>query len=73
MHYQQQDTLKKKNYEPYFYNGIDRVDSSLGYVPDNVRPCCKKCNYMKNQMELKEFHEQVRKIHNVTKNKSGSN
>jgi hypothetical protein len=29
------------------WNGIDRIDSSKGYVPGNVVPCCTVCNIMK--------------------------
>lgn len=28
-------------------NGIDRIDSSRGYVPGNVQPCCTSCNIAK--------------------------
>ena len=31
----------------YIYNGLDRVDSSLGYIPENVVSCCKDCNLAK--------------------------
>lgn len=31
----------------YVYNGIDRVDNSLGYVENNCVSCCKDCNYLK--------------------------
>lgn len=27
--------------------GVDRIDSSLGYVKRNIQPCCKKCNWAK--------------------------
>lgn len=37
------------------YNGIDRVDSSLGYTKDNVVPCCKHCNFAKNDRSVDEF------------------
>lgn len=30
------------------YNGIDRVDNSLGYLERNCVPCCTKCNSVKN-------------------------
>ena len=30
------------------YNGIDRINSSLGYVHGNVVSCCKHCNWAKN-------------------------
>jgi hypothetical protein len=29
------------------YNGVDRVDNSLGYVNGNVVPCCASCNQSK--------------------------
>ena len=31
----------------YFYNGIDRVDNSKGYISNNSAPCCKECNSKK--------------------------
>ena len=33
------------------FNGIDRVDSSKGYVEDNVVSCCKYCNTAKKHNE----------------------
>ena len=44
------------------YNGIDRLDRKLGYVMDNVKPCCEICNPMKNTLSYNEFIDQVRKI-----------
>jgi hypothetical protein len=29
-------------------SGLDRVDNGKGYSIDNVVPCCKRCNVMKN-------------------------
>jgi hypothetical protein len=29
---------------PFYYNGIDRVDNSIGYEKQNCVPCCRKCN-----------------------------
>lgn len=46
------------------YNGIDRIDSSLGYVENNVLPCCRFCNRMKSDMILSKFIKQSRKISN---------
>ena len=36
-------------------NGIDRIDSAVGYVFDNCVPCCGECNYMKKIMTPAEF------------------
>lgn len=39
--------------------GLDRLDNSRGYEPDNVVTCCKKCNIAKNDFynpqEFKEY------------------
>jgi len=43
-------------------NGVDRLDSKLGYHSNNVVACCKTCNYMKMTLSYKEFIEQVKKI-----------
>lgn len=37
-----------KNYHgEYIYNGVDRMDNSLGYTEENSVPCCPQCNYAK--------------------------
>lgn len=36
-------------------NGIDRVDNSRHYVPDNVVTACKICNRAKHTMTREEF------------------
>lgn len=43
-------------------NGIDRINSSLGYTIDNCVPCCKICNYMKQELSEVEFYEHMEKI-----------
>lgn len=54
----------KKNYgSQYLYNGIDRVDNSLGYVPSNCVSCCKICNKMKNTFTKEEFINQIKRIY----------
>lgn len=47
-------------------NGIDRLDSSLGYTLENCVPCCKVCNYMKRKMSVMDFIEHARKIVSAT-------
>lgn len=39
----------------YQYNGIDRVDNSLGYLESNCVPCCKICNRAKGNLSQEEF------------------
>jgi hypothetical protein len=46
-------------------NGIDRVDSSKGYVLDNCVPCCKMCNRMKLNHSTQDFIDQCRLIVNT--------
>lgn len=37
------------------YNGLDRIDNSRGYVPNNVITLCKTCNRMKLEQNLEEM------------------
>lgn len=48
-----------------FMNGIDRINSALGYVDGNVVPCCGVCNKMKMAMDESAFKIQVLKIAKV--------
>lgn len=45
-------------------NGIDRVDSSKGYLLDNIVPCCWHCNKAKMNRSLKEFKEWIKLVYN---------
>ena len=42
--------------------GIDRLDSSQGYTPLNVVPCCKWCNRMKLNYHYMAFLKQCSKV-----------
>jgi len=44
-------------------NGIDRVDSSLGYTNGNTVPCCKFCNMAKSTMSQENFMDWVKRIY----------
>ncbi len=46
----------------YRYSGIDRVDSSIGYVESNCVPCCIICNRAKNNMKIGQFFEWVNRL-----------
>lgn len=51
--------------EPFYYNGIDRVDNSMGYVSGNLYACCKTCNYAKGQLTLEQFLIHVAQIYEL--------
>jgi hypothetical protein len=44
------------------YSGLDRVDTTKGYVHGNVVPCCGDCNLMKNDGTLDEFFAQIKRV-----------
>ena len=46
----------KENSETH-QNGIDRVDSTIGYVESNMQSCCGSCNIMKSNYTLESFLE----------------
>ena len=56
--------ISKVYYEELKSNGLDRVDNNKGYTIDNVVPCCKRCNYAKNNQTPREFKEWVKKVYN---------
>ena len=45
----------------FTYNGIDRKNNSLGYVPGNVVSCCSRCNRAKDTMSYSEFIQWIGK------------
>tara|TARA_B110000503_G_scaffold22355_1_gene34485 strand:- start:2370 stop:2969 length:600 start_codon:yes stop_codon:yes gene_type:complete len=49
---------------PVPYNGIDRIDSNIGYEINNCVSCCTRCNYMKSDMDVSLFTEHILKIAN---------
>ena len=44
-----------RGHMPLPTNGIDRIDSALGYNLKNCVSCCGKCNMAKGSMRLDEF------------------
>jgi hypothetical protein len=46
----------------YIYNGIDRLDSSRGYTPENCVPCHKDVNFMKRELSYDEFLNKIKAI-----------
>ena len=41
------------------HTGIDRIDSSKGYIFSNCVPCCWSCNYMKSNKNISEFASSI--------------
>lgn len=56
----------KKDY--LIYNGVDRIDNTLGYSLNNSVPCCTDCNIAKNDMSVKKFKEWIDRINNKQSN-----
>lgn len=59
--------------KPFIHNGIDRIDSNLGYNQNNCVPCCKKCNIAKSNMGEVEFYDWIGKVFNHCKERITSN
>ncbi|SCC62096.1 Uncharacterized protein BCZB5J_05094 [Bacillus cereus] len=47
----------------FYHNGVDRIDSSKGYVIENVVPCCKYCNMAKMDNSEKVFLEWAESVY----------
>lgn len=43
-------------------NGMDRVDNTQGYNPDNCVPCCTICNKAKNSLSLEDWNAWLDRI-----------
>lgn len=46
-------------------NGIDRLQSNLGYTVENTVACCKSCNYAKHILNYDQFIDKVKKIYSI--------
>jgi hypothetical protein len=60
-------------HEKYVYNGIDRVDSSKGYIEGNCVTCCKLCNIAKHNLNVEEFYNRIVRIYNYMTEKRNKN
>ncbi len=60
----------KKRYSTYVYNGLDRIDSSIGYTLDNIVPCNGNINQMKMDLPYNDFIELCALIIKHTSEKS---
>jgi hypothetical protein len=55
---------KKMNGE-YIYNGIDRIDNTIGYIKENCVASCKDCNLAKRELSQIQFFNMIKKIYEV--------
>lgn len=46
---------RAKSGEIYWYNGVDRVDNTIGYLWSNCVPCCADINFMKTDLPYDKF------------------
>jgi hypothetical protein len=46
----------------FTYNGVDRVNNSVGYELSNCVPCCRWCNIAKNNVSVEDFIENCKKV-----------
>lgn len=53
----------KSKHSEYIYNGLDRINSELGYTKENVVPCCIHCNRMKLDHSQEDFKKLVSRIY----------
>lgn len=58
-------TVTKSRGHTLKHNGIDRMDNLHGYTPENCVPCCRTCNFAKNNLALDEFMAWIQRIKNA--------
>ena len=46
------------------YNGIDRMENTIGYNLNNCISACYKCNKMKMELNKQDFLDHIKKIYN---------
>lgn len=53
---------KNPNFPSFKYNGVDRIDSELGYTVKNTVTCCKTCNVSKNNLPLDVWLDWISRV-----------
>lgn len=53
---------QKGKISDFIYNGVDRIDSCLGYYPANCVSCCGICNKIKMKLSREDFLQQIYRI-----------
>ena len=56
------EIYSKNRNKPYLYNGLDRTNNLKGYILENVKPCCKTCNYAKKDLTENQFFEYINRL-----------
>lgn len=56
-------SLSAKENGTFIYNGLDRLNNSIGHILDNVVPCCKYCNFAKRERSVEHFLTWIKKVH----------
>ena len=56
-------TDRRDNATQFFYNGLDRVDSNIGYRLSNVVAACSRCNIAKGELSESDFAWHIKRIH----------
>lgn len=51
----------------FICNGIDRLNSDIGYNLNNSVPCCAQCNYAKRTTEAEEFKLWIQRVYDHLK------
>lgn len=51
------------DYSQFKYNGVDRVDNTIGYTTDNSVPCCKICNNAKSTLPMEDWLDWLKRIY----------
>lgn len=59
---QKDSMVTKTDTYDYYHNGIDRIDSNLGYIDKNMVPCCSMCNRAKYTHTAKEFIDMCKRV-----------
>lgn len=54
--------IKRDGNAPFIFNGIDRVNNTIGYNKNNCVTACFTCNRAKGEMSLQEFKSWINKI-----------
>lgn len=62
--------IKVYDRSAYKFNGIDRMDNSVGYIVSNCVPCCNICNYSKRMLPQAMWFEWIEKVYLNLKRKN---